>query len=771
MNSITKRIVFLCIAISMYTVQLHGEIFTRHFTGPYDFYSVDANWAASNRWTPTYNMSLSGSWPRVSGDIAHLIPGAQETNGFSNYQLYINGDFTVNDLMFSGSNSCLFTAYNNYSSPLLFFVTPDGSDSSLVYTNLQPIGTMGESRIRYMAFFQGITLVLSNDFHIQPTTAPNLSNYVANARINFSSLSAIYGLGNHVTVHGPTFMNIGSYAPGDEVWFVDMSELLFKGAAAFTFAEPYAHVKVPVKLMSYYDCDLDFNRSYFYLAGNTFDIDFTIDNAYILDWYANWPSRTNTGNIVVRDFALIHPYSSRYLELEGDVTGAATIYKGFNDTESGNVAFTGSISPGTSEHPVDYIYFYCPYSDGVLFGTRDDRVDFHIDITGLRDEFGVDADGIICENIMSIDLENIDLYINNAGYSNPYRTNEIMFSHDNAFAGWFNSVTWSDPARAGTIIPAIDSIKITDIPPLNSNFFDVVEYSLLLELGETQAFYTVRSPYDDVAVTARASENWVEIENAYTLTGAPAVRAVSVPPDLPATNSYGFSSATLFITARDDSNTAYNIPLYVVQPGYFELSGRYINHLENTDDSYTLTISSPLQADVNISVLEGSGWISVDTSFVSVTNDSQNLVITVSHPSAGSRGIIRIASASNTSLVHDISIYVYELGHFELSTTNLEFVVGQTQKFITASSPFVAELGFENSPWIKTPSDVSIAFNSEDIPVYIPADQPEESIGEIIVRNICKDTIAAQTVTVTVVPEPSAGIIILLCICAVVKRR
>ena len=158
------------------TTCLHAEIYRRHVPGRYDFFSSDANWAATNTWFPMLDMANTGMWPHAAGDTAVIIPDGDDTNSLGSFQMYLNGDFTVGNLYCGTSNHCLFTAYNDYSSPLLFFVSTNGPVSRIVFTNMQPLSSAGDSRSCYMGFFQGITLVMSNDLHIFPATAANPGN-------------------------------------------------------------------------------------------------------------------------------------------------------------------------------------------------------------------------------------------------------------------------------------------------------------------------------------------------------------------------------------------------------------------------------------------------------------------------------------------------------------------------------------------------------------------------------------------------------------------
>lgn len=716
-------------------------------------------WDVTNAWYPQLDIANTGKWPHAAGDVAVIMPDPNATQIFGNVQINMRNSHTVGDLTYAGSNNFLLVA----SGPVeLYFVATNAPYSTVTFTNLMPTTDAG----RFMGLYDGLLFVFSNDLHFVGHAAENPDNYIDAAEFDFGWSFGMWGNMHNVRMFGPVWLDIGTFAAGHNVRLRNIKEIALKGVWTRLFGKDYATVQAPMLMSSFYDCTYSFRRSTLILAGDEFAVNPTLSNAYAETWYSNWPGRTNTGDVAVHTFALIDVLrltatsQDFYLELQGDVSGQGLLYKGYSNRESGILALTGSLSPGTPTEPVNLLHVYSPLGEKVLLGTDASPLDLNIDVTGLRSRFAVDADALVVENVSAVDLANINLNINNDARSNPYRTNEILFSFNNAFQGWFNSVSWSDPTREGVLIPGVDSIYVTGIPPLNSNFFDVIENRIVLVQGETQGVYTARTMFDPVDVTVTSSEEWVTTEEAYTLHSDVRTVAVQVPADQPTPLGYGLASSQLQIASVEDPETAYEVMVYVLQPGYYELNTERIYHLTGGESTYTINAYSPLDVDVDITIAQGAGWIAPDKTSLSLSDSREAVAVTVSDQPAGTEGIIRFSSPTNPALVHDVAVQVIDLGYFETDTTELEFLVGETQKTLRVSSPLAVNVSLASDEWITTPSLVELYFDAVDMPVIIPADQLEGETGEIVLQSVCFPS-QEITVTVSVIPEPGVALSVL----------
>ena len=692
-------------------------------------------WESSNAWTPT-DLANTGIWPHVSGDVANLFPATTQTQSAGKFQIAITENETIADLYGGMTNDGYYIV--GVGTPFLVFDDPLKDTSSIVITNQRAVLEDGSLNDFSVVFFEDTKIIMSNDLVIAGVTAANPSNATDYAEILFYDTVNVFGNGHDLTFQGPGWMTPGWY--GDTVEIKNINKFSINGGLLRLFESNL--IEPPMYYQSYYNCSNEYNRATFALAGGSFDLDIVLSNAYTESFYSNWLRRELAGTLTLRDFALMYTYvydgATWTNNVSATVQGDATFYKGYSGEASGVVEFTGKIAPG--ENGNGALHFYSPMGDGISFGLpgKTDRLDLDMEINGMRDASGTDNDIVLAENVSAIDLGNINLNIDNTGTSNPYRTNELMYSFDNAFAGAFNAVNWADSNRVGTVIVTPQSVSVAGIAPL-SNFFDVYADRVVLVKGKTQQVLVARSPFE-MDVNTSADESWISVQSVVSLSNDASVSVpVTVPADQPTTNGYGLSSGTITFSAAADPSVKIEEDVFVLEPGYFELNKSKLWFMENVADSASVQAYSPLTVGVNATIEDGSGWITFNgDSSVHLTNDGKYVYLNTTAQPVGTTGLISFTNIDTPAVKHDVPVEVVGPGYFEVAPSAVEFVSGQTQKTINISAPFVTDVNISSADlWIAVPSSVSLDGNGYSIPVVIPADQAVGSTGTITLVSTC----------------------------------
>ena len=683
-------------------------------------------WEVTNGWMPN-DLSNTGLWPTISGDHAIFSPPNSQTQSLGNFQVWITSDKTISDLNISLTNEQINIAEQG--TPLLIFDDPSKDTSSITFTNARPINADGSLNDLAMIFWQTTKIILSNDLIITGVTPPNESNAVGFTELALYDSVELFGNGHDINFNGNGWITPGWF--GDSTSVKDVNKFVNNGGLLRQFESPT--FEPPLYVNSNYDCNNEQSRGTYAMAGENFNMDLVLTNAYVESWYSNWLKRYLSGTMIVRDFVLMSVYDTTggtdliwTNVVQSTITGDGTFYKGYNNEVSGFVEFTGIISPG--ENGNGSLHFYSPLGDRVYFGLPDrvGRLDLMMDVNGMRDYSGIDNDILLAENISAIDLGNIDLTVNvpAGAQTNPYRTNEIMYSFDNAFVGDFNSVTWSDPGRTGEVIVTPESVVVLGIPPL-SNFFDVYADRVILVKGETQQVLIARSPFE-MDVNAVADESWITVQPVISLSNDASVSVpVTVPADQPTTNGFGLSSGTIRFSAAADPSVFIDEDVFVLEPGYFELNKSKMWVMADAANSDSVRAYSPLTVGVQATIEDGGSWLSFNGgSDIYLTNDGKYVYFNMTAQPAGTTGLISFTNIDLPTVSHDVPVEVVGPGFFEVAPTTVEFVTGETQKFINVSAPFVTGVNISSPDlWIAVPSSVSLEGNGYSIPVVIPEDQ------------------------------------------------
>ena len=769
------------IAVSVLAVVAHAETYRwAPVSGPY----YGGSWDNRSNWTAAAGGYAAG-YPNAVGDVAHFYWGGTAT-AFAVQLSNMNRTniATVGGLSITVSNTMYMGSYNPTCG--LTFVSGSLGRSVIAYTNVAPDGYgmiwMDQDQ-QFSLYGDYATFRLSNDLDIISHSLPCTSYETTPPTPNYEG-DALFTLDDYIQFRGD--YTIRKYGLGEML----LGVLYDTGPTApeirttkpfmindgLCYAVYTAVVEPPFVMNTFIDCQNYLHEGMFCPLGLIDDTNVTVNydvvltnGGYYLPRFSNWSYVLNSGSrarLTIADYGYV--YTPGNVEWNCDVRGFGTMYKGWED----KVVLNGSISPGVSVSNINWLRLYSMTNEGIRLGASHDPVDLNIEINGLHDSFGEDADALIMQKLSSVDLGLVNLKLFTIGQSNPYRTNEIMYSPESAFIGNLNSVTWSNPGRTGEVIVTPQSVFITGIPPLSSNFFDLLPDQLVFVQGETQKVLTARGPYS-VALNVSNDSSWITAPATATVTGAPVDIAVSVPATQPVTNGYGMSSGSLLVAAAADTASAYRVEVLVVQPGYFELDTATLNFFSDQADYFDVWASSPLTVGLNVSVVSGGSWLTLSRTSLGLTNSSQVVRITGTAQPGGTSGLIRFANAANTAVFHDVVVRVLDNGFFEVAPSTLEFALGETQKFFTASSPWRAVVDVAiaaTDSWIVTAPSLSLADNTLSVPVIIPADQPNGSSGTITLTNRCVPGPARQ-VTVTVVPEPLAAVGGLLGVLALLRRR
>ncbi|MCX7846939.1 MAG: hypothetical protein N2595_02760 [bacterium] len=736
-------------------------------------------WEVTNGWTVIGDPANSNLWPRNPGDVANLFVPISQTQIYGHFQTWFTQNKYVGDIALSfsndGSRHILFTAAN---SPLVVFLNPQKGYSKLIHTNVTPV-VSGQANNQEVRFYHDTTFILSNDLQIANVCVENELGVTDYADMNFWDDTQIRGNGYKVIKTAPGWLTFD-----DNSKVLGAGELQINGSTLFVIDAAWGTTVIdcPIYVTSLYDCKNEYQRGTAILAGKRIDMDFVVrDGGYLATPYSgdgvtSWLQRELPGSIEVDERCFMYPYwvnDGRVWtnDLTGTVSGEGIFYTGFRNVRAGAVRFLGRIQPGGNGIGELYVNTFTNYF--VAFGTKDGPVSLEIDVDGLRDWIGEDADFLGYAQgslVKPMKLGDINLTVKVGKASNPYRTNEILWSREQQLNGDFNSVTWVG-GRTGEVIVTPESVYVTGIPPATTNFFDVLPDRLIMVQGQTQDVVRLRSPF---AVLVNVSNNagWVTVASQVMVTGGgPAEVSVTVPANQPATNSWGLSRGDLWFQAAAEPEVSYNVPVFVLRPGYFELNARWVYFFANEADYVTLRAYSPFNVNINVTPIN-SPWITVTPSTLNVNDSYAYTSIQISAQPAGTTGTVRFTNMDLPSVQHDVVVFVVRNGFFDTVEKELVFVQGETQKWFEVYSPFRAEVDIEatNYPWISVPEHVSIDGESWLVPVTIPANQAVDSTGIISLRNSCFPDIT-NSVRVTVVPEGSVawvGVIVLTCL---IRRR
>ena len=720
-----KKLSLLILVTVVFLLTLSTSLFAR--TPDTYFWNVTQPgyfaWESSNAWTPT-DLANTGIWPAISGDIANLFPAASQTQTYGKFQIAFTENLLLADIYGGITNDGFY--FGSSGSPFLVFDGASKGVSHIVITNERPVLADGSLNNLAIVFFDDAKIILSNDLVYGCVTAQNPSNATGYSDFDFYDANIFFGNGHDITFDGFGWSSLGWN--GDAVEFKDVNNFINNGGLLRVWTDTTLDIS-NLYIKSVRDCNNYLNRGTIGFAGDYFDLELALTNAYMESWYSNWLKREIAGTMTIRDFALMNlPDTTGDTDLiwtnviSANVKGDGVLFKGYSNEESGYAEFTGAISPG--ENGNGYLQFYSPMGDRVEFGLPTDRLDLNMDINGMRNYIGSGNDTISAENISAIDLGNIDLNINNTGISNPYRTNELMYSFDNAFLGAFNTVNWGDSNRIGEVIITPESVRVTGIPPL-SNSFDVYADRVTLVKGETQQMLIARSPFE-MDVNAVADESWITVQPVISLSNDALVSVpVTVPADQPTTNGFGLSIGTITFSSAADPSIYIEEDVYVLEPGYFELNKSKLWLMAYDDDSASVQAYSPLTVGVQATIEDGSSWISFNgDSSVYLTNNGRYVYFDTTAQPAGTTGLVSFVNVDTPTVRHDVAVEVVGPGFFEVAPTAIEFVTGQTQKYINVSAPFVTGVNISSAdPWIAVPSSVSLDGNGYSIPVVIPVDQ------------------------------------------------
>jgi hypothetical protein len=739
-----------------WTPYLSPEGNAKEFNGSWDY-----NDGTNTNWTSD-EPANADKYPALPGDVAILTDGG--TDEF--FQIWLNQyvtpianiaglSVTISNEAFIGAGGTNGLVFNNPGGRSFIALTNQVPDH-MFYINDNQVGFIFDSVIELSnALDISILSVPYDDGGVIYEDAAGLSmdmetTWIGDYPINVYSRGGVLIIGDYYTT--PPLTVIETTKP-------------VTANGTYVVINESATIDPPLILRSVDDCRNEFQRSPFYGLGSTYNIDFILSNGYMnAIWETDWPVVTitkgfrPTGSVSVRDWGLIGPEKDdttlieTTYDLDCDVSGDGEVWCGYADADGGIVEFLGSISPGIEPGDRALLRLIAlTNATTVIIGSKTDAVDVNIDVNGMRNYFGRDQDTLAFDDIPTISLGTINLMIDNTGYSNPYRTNQIMFSSDNAFVSSFKSVTWADTNRIGTVIIQSNNVWLTGIPAVDG-FFDVTPDVLYFEQGETQMMMNAKSPFNvDIAVSA--DEPWVSVTSNIPLSGSPVDFPVDIPADVGTTQGFGLAASTLTFVSQTDTNAQRTVNLYAVEPGYFELDTTLLTFFSGVDGDASIEAYAPFGQTISANVVEGDTWITLSDSLFTVTNDAFVIGVDIAAQAPGATGRIRFQNTAVTSVVHDVLVEVVSNGWFSVSPAELIYDPGVTVQTLSVSCPFRAEVGLTTSDQdVQTTPRVSLNGNSVDVPVSV-GDAMPEGTNYVYLVNLCF-TNFAYTVPIVIVPEP-----------------
>lgn len=754
--------------------------------GEYNAYS----WDFPSNWTDRVTGERGLTYPSKPGDRAFVHDGDKVVDGDSRYDIYLNNRTdvfaNVDMLVVNTTNQLLL---GNVNDNRLYFSGGDDEISQLILTNLIYTNQFFLNDTQFSIYWDAL-LYASNDLDIIVSSAPYVADdgktYTDSAGMILDVNSLLVGDGE-VNIRGNGAFCFGQYyGTGPTPMVATTKPVTLHGMASMI--NDSAIFGTPIIYTSETDCKQDFYRSYVYILSSdnptmaVVNVDLVLTNGYLNHWSNPWYTYKieeggtfNSGSLSILDWGLVSPDNDDvggHIVLNCDVKGDGELWAGYSDSTSGTIDFRGSISPGYGD--VDIARLIIVSLGGLVdmtFGEKGAPLDLNVDVDGMTAYYATDHDGITIQNaIGSVPLGDMNLNVNVMGHSNPYRSNMVLYSTDDALVGSFDEVNWAG-GRTGEVVYTPGAVYLTGIPPL-PNFFDVYDDSVILVQGETQQVLHARSPFA-MTTDISADEPWITVQSTASLSNDIIVDVpVTVPVDQPVTNGYGLSQGTVTFAAAADSTVMREIDVYVLEPGYFELDQDVLYFVGGVGqtNSELVEVYSPLTVTVDVST--DDAWVDVDLTQVSVTNDDATVEVIVADGIPGATSAVQFENTAD-GVTHTAEVRVVSNGFFDVGQTTLEFVTGETQKYFTVSSPLSAVVDIEvppSTPWVSTVKRVRLMDNGYNVPVQIPSDQLEGSTSTLTLRNACFPTIT-RTVTIEVVPEPGLLLIGIPALCAMIRRR
>lgn len=716
-------------------------------------------WDSSSNWTTKADV-YAADYPHALDDTAFVFGGGTAVHYSGFFQMWPTSHISIANLAVVISNEVYI---GDDSDNRLIFTNSNGR-ARIALTNMVPDHQQYVNDGQLSFIFDTIVLA-SNPLDVTICSMPYLDGgaYYSDAAGMLLDYDTIYDGPYPINFSGGGFLIIGQfYATPPTPRLVGSQPVTLNGCPLVL--NEGAVIKPPLVLRSRFNTRQQWDRCTFYALGSasedtlTYHVDFVLSNAYFQHPFSDWITNTvtkggayNRGSVTfLDDWSLVagvrNGADQTVIEFDCDVRGRGQVWKGYSDSEGGGVDFVGSISPGIDD--IDLLYIRALTNAGKCnLGHKDKTVDINMDVDGLGDGFGVDADALATYNLGAVDLGNMNLNIN-VGRANPYRTYEIMYSLDAQFQGDFADITWTPSNRAGTVVVTPESVFLTNIPPASSNFFDLTPSRLIFVQGETQQFLTAQSMFNlDIYTTGAA--HWVTVPASVSIPAAPVDIPVQVPHDQPTTNNYGLASTVVRVAATDDSSVFYDVPVFVVQPGYFELDKDMLYFVEDKVDVQSVRVYSPLSVTVSATAVNAP-FITVDPASVALDNEGDDVDVIMTAQPAGTTGTVRFANASAPGVAHDVQVNVIPNGYFEVAPSPLYFLLGQTQQLLTVQSPLSVDIDINTTDeWIAVTSQLALDGNGYRLPVLIPA-LFEARTGSITLVSHCFSNLITYTVPVLV---------------------
>ena len=201
-------------------------------------------------------------------------------------------------------------------------------------------------------------------------------------------------------------------------------------------------------------------------------------------------------------------------------------------------------------------------------------------------------------------------------------------------------------------------------------------------------------------------------------------------------------------------------------PGEFTVNPNLVEFVTGETQKFVTLTSSYIATTTN-TVIEGTNWISVAAQTVLASNSVPVAINIPVDQAIGSTGIVRFTSIELPSETYDVQIIVNPVsGEFTINTNFVEFVTGETQKFVTLTAPYITTTTntvVEGTNWIAVAAQTFLASDSVDVAINIPVDQADGSTGTVRFTSIEMPT-ETYDVQITVIPEATTiGLIIFAC--------
>ena len=214
-------------------------------------------------------------------------------------------------------------------------------------------------------------------------------------------------------------------------------------------------------------------------------------------------------------------------------------------------------------------------------------------------------------------------------------------------------------------------------------------------------------------------------------------------------------------------------------------------------ETNSIRIGSPdRQVDLNIDIDGANEDIILLDSLLDFSLTNLNLKLNVSNPIPNVTNLIVYSvdsgidigqfnsitwepvGATGTIIYYPNAVEITDIlipGDFSVNTNFVEFVTGETQKFVTLTAPFIATVTNtvdEGTNWISIAAQTYLASNSVDVAINIPVDQVDGSTGLVRFTSI-EMPATTYDVQVVVVPETTVIFTVLLItgLAAMLRKR